>query len=184
MATNQEFLRFLYSEDADPVSVRTWLERNNFDINADFGDGRTALHWAAYNGEERIVRILLDAEAKVEGLTPEGIERSEPSALSGAIVAHHTSIALLLLANGANPNIPNQYGTTAFHQASDEGNIAVVNAALTAQPMIVDLTLTNHTERTALEMAGDELHTEVVGAINNYMNGVITTGVGGLDISG
>lgn len=184
MATNQEFLRFLRSEDADPVSVRTWLERNNFDINADFGDGRTALHWAAYRGEGRVVGILLEAGAKVEGLTAEGLEQNQPTALSGAIVNSNTPIALLLLHYGANPNMPNQYGTTAFHQAADEGNVVVVNAALTAQPMIVDLTLTNHTGRTALEMAGDELHTEVVGAINNYMNGVITTGVEGLDISG
>lgn len=61
MATVQDFLSFLYSEDSNPASVVDWVKRNNFDINSEIVfdgiNGRTALHWAAYRGEERIVRI-------------------------------------------------------------------------------------------------------------------------------
>jgi uncharacterized protein len=181
MATNQEFMNFIRSEDVDAISIRNWVEINNFDINANIDMERTALHWLAYQGNERSVRDLLAAGANVEGLTAEGLERNEPTALSGAIVSQHTNIALILLNAGANPNLTNQYHTTAFHQAADEGNIDVVNAMLTTNPIVVDINLVNNTGRTGLQIAAEEHHYGVVDAINNYQ---AMAGIDGLTISG
>lgn len=190
MATKQDFLKFLRSEDANPESLKAWLEENQFNIDSEIIEGhihgRTALHWAAYNGDETTVRILLEAGANVEGLTAEGIETSEPSALSGAIIAHHTSIALLLLANGANPNLTNQYGMNALHQAADERESEVVNAIFSARVPIIDINARNSTTeerlgdgRTALDYAEEGGYLEIIDAINNFIGSPMVMGVSG-----
>lgn len=188
MATVQEFLNLLQHEDTDSNSLKTWLEENDFDIDAEivFSQGvygRTALSEYAYQGNERVVRMLLDAGAQVEGLTADGLETNEPNALSGAIVGQHTSIALLLLANGANPNLTNQYGMNSLHQAADERNLDVVNAILSGRVPIVDIDARNSTTeerlgngRTALEYAEEENYSLMIEAINNYINRVAITG--------
>lgn len=133
---------------------------------------------------------MLESGAKVEGLTAEGIETNQPSALSGAIITHHTSIALLLLANGADPNLTNQYGMNALHQAVDERESEVVNAIFSARVPIVDINARNSTTeerlgdgRTALDYSEEGGYLEIIDAINNFISPMVM-GVSGMHISG
>ena len=52
----------------DATAVRSLLD-NGADVNATYGDGSTALHWAAGNGNLELTRLLLDAGARVDATT-------------------------------------------------------------------------------------------------------------------
>ena len=55
----------------DTDGVRTLL-RDGADVNAAQGDGMTALHWAALNGDLKTMNVLLVAGATTEPLTRVG----------------------------------------------------------------------------------------------------------------
>src|SRR5215208_7101507 len=55
----------------DTAMVRS-LIRQRVDVNVAQGDGMTALHWAAMQGNASEVRLLLGAGAKVEATTRNG----------------------------------------------------------------------------------------------------------------
>src|SRR4051812_14344921 len=52
----------------DPAAVRA-LVKDGKDVNAAQGDGMTALHWAAMNGDEELATALLYAGANVRATT-------------------------------------------------------------------------------------------------------------------
>ena len=52
----------------DTDAVRTLL-KNGEDVNAAQGDGMTALHWAARNGDAELTQMLLYAGANVKATT-------------------------------------------------------------------------------------------------------------------
>src|SRR5262245_37587102 len=52
----------------DAAAVRTLL-KNGADVNAAQGDGMTALHWAATNGDAALVQMLLSAGANIRATT-------------------------------------------------------------------------------------------------------------------
>ena len=54
--------------NGDLEAVRELLEEGA-DVNLAQGDGMTALHWAAEVGDVEMVGMLLDAGAKLEGVT-------------------------------------------------------------------------------------------------------------------
>lgn len=171
MATNQDFLRVLRSEDTDSTSVIAWIETNRFDINADFGDGRTALYQFVEERNERVVRILLEAGAKVEGLTADALDMSEPTALSAAINVRSANIALLLLGKGANPNLTNQddYRDTSLHQAAEAlympGITNVINEMLIRG---ADITARNSNGYTPFQVACLEGNIEAITIIMGF----------------
>ncbi len=59
----------------DAAAVRALLAKKA-DVNAPQGDGSTALHWAVYNGDAELTRLLLaagadaKAQTRLGGLTP------------------------------------------------------------------------------------------------------------------
>jgi ankyrin repeat protein len=185
MATNQEFLNFLRSEDADPDSVKAWVEENNFDINANINLERTALHWFAYWGNGRVVGILLEAGAKVEGLTAKGLDISEPSALGAAIIFRDPSIVLMLLRAGANPNMTNQleYRDTNLHQAVEARDMPsmaeIINLMLIKG---ADITARNSNGYTPFQLACLEGNIEAVRVIINYYPHININEHGGISI--
>ncbi|OAQ61390.1 ankyrin repeat domain-containing protein [Pochonia chlamydosporia 170] len=85
--------------------------------------GRTSLHWAAYEGHEAIVEMLLDKGVDINahdancGCTPLWLAASKG----------HESICRLLVYNGAHIDATDNCGQTPLLCAAMEGHCAVVN---------------------------------------------------------
>lgn len=90
----------------------------------DFRLGRTALHRAAFNGNESLCRLLLESGADDSRLDCDG-----NPALHAAIDSGHENIVRLLLKLGS-PTVKNAKGQTALFQAVQTQNISVAKILL------------------------------------------------------
>ncbi|NNM32979.1 MAG: hypothetical protein HKO53_07915 [Gemmatimonadetes bacterium] len=100
------------------------------DVNASQGDGMTALHWAARNGDVDLAAFLLESGARVDVGTRIGAYQPLHMAAevgSGRIVA-------LLLEAGADPEVRtvDVGGATPLHFAAGAGEVSGVQALLDA----------------------------------------------------
>ena len=104
--------------------VRELLEEGA-DVNLAQGDGMTALHWAAETGDVKMVGILLDAGADLEGVTRIG----DYTPLHVASEAGHGEVVRALLEAGADVEARRALaGTTALHLAAAAGDVASIDA--------------------------------------------------------
>jgi ankyrin repeat protein len=71
--------------------------------------GWAPLHYAATNGNDAVVKVLLDHSAYVDAGSPNGTTPLMMAARGG-----HVSTVKLLLDNGADLNVKNQLGLTAL----------------------------------------------------------------------
>ncbi len=101
----------------DTEAVRALL-KNGEDVNAAQGDGMTALHWAARNGDLELTQMLLYAGANVKATTRLG---GYTPLLMAADQGHATVIAALV-SGGAEANAANALGTTPLMLAAASGN--------------------------------------------------------------
>jgi ankyrin repeat protein len=108
---------------ADLGAVRA-LVRQGADVNAPHGDGMTALHWAARNGDAEMAEILIHAGANLEAVTRIGAHRP----LHVASRAGQTQVVRVLLQGGANAKATTSNGLVALHYAAAAG----INDAVTA----------------------------------------------------
>lgn len=83
-------------------------------VNACDSKGRSALWWAAKEGQLEIVQLLLSRNAAAEVRD----DSTGNTALLMAAAGGHVGVVQLLLKHGANPNIPNAKGNTAIMIAS------------------------------------------------------------------
>ena len=113
------------AERRDLNAVRTLL-RDGADANAAQGDGMTALHWSALNGDVDIVNVLLIAGASVEPLTRVG--RYTPLHLASS--RGHAGAVTRLLDAGGRPTAVTETGVTALHLAAQAGNPDAVRALI------------------------------------------------------
>ncbi len=102
-------------------------------VDATGKSGLTPLHFAAQNQHIEMVRLLLEAEAKVDGIP----DRAEPCGLTPLHFAAqngYIEVVKLLLGRGANVNatVTNgaQCGCTPLHLAAQNGHSDVVNELL------------------------------------------------------
>ena len=98
------------------------------DINASAGDGMTALHAAAYNGNADLVAVLLKAGANTKVTTR--VDSATP--LFMAAKGGNANIVDALLKAGGNPNDANSNGTTALMAAAASGSVEAVRLLLDA----------------------------------------------------
>ena len=91
----------------DLEAVKTLL-RQGADVNAAQGDGMTALHWAATNGDAAMTDVLLYAGANVKATSRLG--RYSP--LHVAVQTGAAPVALALLKRGADASAPTTTGAT------------------------------------------------------------------------
>ena len=105
----------------DPDAVRT-LIKNGADVNAAQGDGMTALHWAARNGDVELTRVLLYAGANVKASTRLG---GYTPLLLAAQQGHAAVIAALITA-GSDVKAANALGTTPLMLAAASGDAQTV----------------------------------------------------------
>jgi uncharacterized protein len=135
------------ARDNDAAAVRAILAGGTASPNQTDSQQRTALHYAALNGNGEMVAVLIKAGAELNvtdslGNTP----------LHLAAERNQTEAAKLLLASGAKIDPQNRDGVTPLMIAAERGNVDLVRFLLAdgASP-----SLTDYTGRDALAWAED-----------------------------
>ena len=98
------------------------LLKDGADVNASQGDGMTALHWAALNGDAEMAQMLLYAGANVGAKTRIG--GYTPLHLAAQI--GNASVMAPLIAAGAQVAAVTSTGATALMHAAHSGNVDAV----------------------------------------------------------
>ena len=101
----------------DAAAVRK-LIKDGADVNAAQGDGMTALHWAALNGDAELASMLLFAGANVGARTRIG----GYTPLHLAAQVGHANVIAPLIASGAQVGAATTTGATALMHAAHSGN--------------------------------------------------------------
>ena len=110
---------------SDAATVKTLL-KGGADVNAAQADGMTALHWAALNGDQATMDVLLTAGATPEALTRVG----GYTPLHLASQRGHGAAVAKLLDAGARPLPFTGTGVQALHLAAQAGSVEAVKALL------------------------------------------------------
>ncbi len=113
--------------DADALAER--LEEDPTAVDAIAPDGFTPLHLSAYFGGLSAARYLIAHGATIDALSQNAMSVTP---LHSAVSAHQATIVSLLLANGANPNVPQRGGIVPLHQAAHNGDDDSIEALLVA----------------------------------------------------
>jgi ankyrin repeat protein len=107
----------------DKDSVRS-LIKQAVDVNAAQGDGMTALHWAALNGDADLAQMLLYAGASVKATTRLG----GYNPLYMAAKSGHAPVIDILLNAGSDANGAALDGLTPLMMAASSGNVDAVES--------------------------------------------------------
>jgi ankyrin repeat protein len=113
------------AQRGDTVAVQALL-KDGADVNAAQGDGMTALHWTALNGDLKTLNVLLIAGAVTEPLTRVG--RYTPLHLASS--RGHATVVARLLEAGSKPGAVTETGVQALHLAAQAGNPEAVKVLL------------------------------------------------------
>ena len=137
----------------DHEAVRALLAAGA-DPGATYGDGTTALHWAAHRDAPAMVADLLAAGADADAADDHGVTPLALACLNGNLPVVDT-----LLAAGADPNAERGNGETPLMTAARVGSLDVARSLLAAgaDPDAAEATL----GQTALMLAVAENHTPV-----------------------
>lgn len=125
--------------DAEPALARSWS-----------ADGFTALHLAAFFGQEEAVRLLLERGAEANLVARH--ESIHVTPLHSAAAGAHAAIVRLLLERGADPNAAQDGGFTPLHSAAQNDDRESVEALLEAG---ADPAIANDEGKTPADLAGD-----------------------------
>jgi ankyrin repeat protein len=101
----------------DAAAVKALL-KSGADVNAAQGDGMTALHWAAANGDAAMMQMLLSAGANIRATTRLG----GITPLHMASERGHAAAVAALIAAGADSNAATSTGATALMYAARSGS--------------------------------------------------------------
>jgi ankyrin repeat protein len=113
--------------NGDKAAVRTLL-KSAADVNAAQGDGMTALHWAAMNGDLELANMLVFAGANVRATTRLGTY----TPLFLASQQGHGPVIEALLKAGSDARAGTPNGTSPLMVAAASGKVAAVKALVDA----------------------------------------------------
>lgn len=131
--------------------------RQGVNYNVTDGDFRTPVLWAAKNGHDAVVKLLLDRSRIDVDVEDVGGQ----TALSWAAEnGHHTVVELLLDSGKANVNSKDLYGRTPLSWAAKNGHETVVKLLLDSDRADVDSK--NGYSRTPLSLAAENGHDAIV----------------------
>ena len=138
---------------ADVVEVRALIQQGD-DVNAPYGDGATALHWAVHWDNQEMANLLIRAGAAVDASNDLGVT---PLWLAGQ--NGNAAVAERLLTAGANPNLALVSGETPLMAAARGGNARLVELLIAAG---ADVNAKEKRQgQTALMWAASQKHTRV-----------------------
>ena len=126
--------------DAEPELVTAWSP-----------DGFTALHLAAFFGQEDAAEILVERGAEVSLVARNANIHVTP--LHSAAAGSHPGIVKLLLEHGADPNAAQDGGFTPLHSAAQNDDRESAEALVDAG---ADPLLESDEGKTPADLAGDE----------------------------
>ena len=112
------------NEDFDSVQ---FLIQEGEEVNAAQGDGMTALHWAAENGDVEMLEMLMSAGANPEAVTRLG--RYTPLHLASKLGREASVVSLLRLGSAVNPRTTTG-AVTPLHFAAASGSELAVKVLL------------------------------------------------------
>src|SRR5258707_843211 len=95
---------------------------------------QSPIHWAAYNGHEQVVKLLLDKKISLIAVVAE----DKRTALHVAAWNGHTQIASLLLRNKAVIDASDKDGRTALHWAATSGKEQVADLLMKVEVALID----------------------------------------------
>ncbi len=147
----------------DAEGVRKLVGGGSGNPNQVDDHSRTAMHYAAMNGNLQIIAILIKADAKLNPVDPLG---DTPLHLSAE--QNQTEAGKLLLDAGAEVDPQNKDGMTPLMIAASHGNLEMVRALLAkgANP-----SKTDYTGRDALGWAQDGHRPAVIQALSRAQGG-------------
>ena len=111
--------------NGDKAAVKA-LIKQAADINAAQGDGMTALHWAAMNGDTELAQMLVYAGANVKATTRIG----SYTPLYIASQQGHAAVLEVLINAGANAKAGTANGTTPLMAAAQAGGVEAVKVLI------------------------------------------------------
>ena len=130
----------------DNLLAEQMLEIHGIDVDVPDYEGRTALHHAAYNGLEGVVKVLVDRGASINAriadsayenrvnyvghIPTEAYECAWITPLHNAAGNGHADIAELLIAHGADITAAGRKGYKPYDVAISGGNVEVVKVLL------------------------------------------------------
>lgn len=102
--------------------LKELIESGQTDPNKPDSENVYLLHWAAINNRLEIAKYLIELGVKVDAIGGE----LETTALNWAARSGHIHMCILLIQNGADPNLPDIEGYSTIHVASMFGHSNVV----------------------------------------------------------
>lgn len=140
------------------------LISNQADVNAQDDIANSPLHWAAFFGNEDLVVLLLqhkaniDLEGNTQGNNQYVSDTSDiTTPLDFAIRNGFTSIATMLITNGANLGSHTWWGDTPLHIATGNGNVVLMKSLLLHGANINPVRGANY-KQSPLDIAVAEIH--------------------------
>jgi ankyrin repeat protein len=153
-------LSIAVESDKTPVRIiqseapTKWLRWNGFDLKDKGVDKERAVLWAAKNGHEAAVQLLLERGADIAAK-----DQREATVLHWAAGCGHEAVVRLLLEKGASVTAKDQRDQTALHWAAGYGHEAVVRQLLEKG---ANVTAKDQSDQTALHWAAGYGHEAVV----------------------